>query len=292
MKSSIANLMLNERMSPDKTDVTGVLSVSPIGSYINGVSSGTILETSRNIRVRFAGSFSDTTDVRIEDKYEKHKKVIKKRLNYITRNLTPNNLTLFQQELGQQFICMVDNEFPAPLEPFWNKWCAIAENLCQTIDEVSDMAQIDPDIISNYFIRKVLTEGDYLSSLKLQKLIYYAQAWYLALFNKPLFNEDFEAWIYGPVLPSQYRRFQEYGSSPLPDMGDVNLSLEVREHLDEILLVFGGYSAYQLAEMTHSEKPWIKARCGIPVDMPSKAIISKDDIKLFFREIANEQKTK
>lgn len=144
------------------------------------------------------------------------------------------------------------------------------------------------DKVSDYFIKKSLEYGDLITNLKLQKLLYYTQGWYLAFYDEPLFEEDFEAWVYGPVLVSQYQRFKDYGSGPiLFDPDDVNLPQEIKEHLDETLQVFGGFSAFQLALMTHNEKPWKKARKGKQKDVPSNTIISKEDMKEFFKELAD-----
>ena len=61
--------------------------------------------------------------------------------------------------------------------------------------------------IADYFITKNHEYGDYITNLKLQKLVYYAQAWYLAFLDKPLFDEDFEAWVHGPVNRDLYDRY-------------------------------------------------------------------------------------
>ncbi|MFM6174756.1 MAG: Panacea domain-containing protein [Sphaerospermopsis kisseleviana] len=65
--------------------------------------------------------------------------------------------------------------------------------------------------VAKYFIRLAHETGSFISNLKLQKLVYYAQAWHLALFEQPLFNEDFEAWIHGPVVPELYHYYKKFG---------------------------------------------------------------------------------
>ena len=60
--------------------------------------------------------------------------------------------------------------------------------------------------VADYFLSLVDEDaGDSMTNLRLQKLLFYAQAWHLALTNRPLFEEDFEAWVHGPVIPSFYR---------------------------------------------------------------------------------------
>src|ERR1700735_3635265 len=106
---------------------------------------------------------------------------------------------------------------------------------------------VTPAQVADYLLATSRQRGEPLSNLKLQKLIYYAQAWHLALYNKPLFNEDFEAWIHGPVLPSQYHRFKDNSWQPIMDKVELpELPSAVRKHLDEILSVFGTETAIAL----------------------------------------------
>src|SRR5258708_4115865 len=71
--------------------------------------------------------------------------------------------------------------------------------------------------VANWFLAAMdRGAGDSITHLKLQKLVYYAQAWSLALRNKPLFDEDFVAWTHGPVVKSVWRRFKGYGLDAIP----------------------------------------------------------------------------
>ena len=54
-------------------------------------------------------------------------------------------------------------------------------------------------------------QGDMMTNLRLQKLLYFAQGWHLARYGKPLFDDDIEAWQYGPVVPSVYNAYKQYG---------------------------------------------------------------------------------
>ena len=114
--------------------------------------------------------------------------------------------------------------------------------------------------VANYFLTLIDDEaGDSLSNLKLQKLVYYAQGFHLALMNEPLFNDPIEAWEHGPVVPSLYHRFKQHGASPIPPPEggiDMNAYPEaVRELLDEVFQTYGQYSAWKLRNMTHAETP-------------------------------------
>ena len=69
--------------------------------------------------------------------------------------------------------------------------------------------------VANYFIDIARCEGEQLSPMKIQKLVYFAHGWYLALYDEPLLDEKIEAWRYGPVVPSLYHEFKRYGSGTI-----------------------------------------------------------------------------
>ncbi len=71
--------------------------------------------------------------------------------------------------------------------------------------------------VANYFLSLVNEDqGEGITNMKMQKLVYYAQGFSLAMLNKPLFEEPIEAWQYGPVVPTLYHAFKKYGNVPLP----------------------------------------------------------------------------
>jgi uncharacterized phage-associated protein len=137
---------------------------------------------------------------------------------------------------------------------------------------------------ANFIIQHSQAHGDGVSNLKLQKLLYYAQAWYLALNGKPLFAEDIEAWVHGPVVPAVYGDFKKYAWNLIPaPQPPISLSAKVSGHIQDVILAYGHLSAYQLETLTHTEKPWLKARNGIPNDKVSHAVISHTDMRDFYR---------
>jgi uncharacterized phage-associated protein len=145
--------------------------------------------------------------------------------------------------------------------------------------------------VADYFLRAVdETAGDGISNLRLQKLLYYAQAWHLANFDTPLFEEDFEAWMYGPVIPSLFRMYKDSGTVPLPrPRGSAPVIDDVtRTLLDEIWDVYGAYSATQLMRFTHEEIPWIDARGDVDAGAPCTNIIPKAVMRDFFRARLDE----
>lgn len=143
---------------------------------------------------------------------------------------------------------------------------------------------LSPEKTSDFLLVECRERGDVLTNLKLQKLLYYTQAWYLVLKGQPLFKEDFQAWVHGPVLPTQYQRFKKYEWRPIlkevePPKID---NPAIVSHLVEIVNVFGVETAAALEMMTHNEAPWKETRKGMPVDHPSAEIISKESMKLFY----------
>jgi uncharacterized phage-associated protein len=139
--------------------------------------------------------------------------------------------------------------------------------------------------VADYIISFFYEYGDAITNLKLQKLMYYAQAWHLAIFDKPLFEGDFEAWVHGPVHMETYQRFKGYRWDPITEnIEKPKLPKETVDFLNEVLDVYGSFSAYQLELLTHEEAPWRRARGGIPIDQESRAVISPEDMKEFYRE--------
>ena len=144
--------------------------------------------------------------------------------------------------------------------------------------------------IADYFIWLANYTGSFISNLKLQKLVYYAQAWYLAIHDKPLFDEDFEAWIHGPVIPELYKEYCGFKWKPiLKEVEEPKFSEEIRKFLDEVTDVYFGLDAYELEQMTRSEAPWIEARGYLPTDASCNEIISKESMREYFKPRVEEE---
>lgn len=121
-----------------------------------------------------------------------------------------------------------------------------------------------------------------MTNMKVQKLLYYSQSLHLALYEEPLFEEEIQAWRYGPVCPPAYRFYSEFEAQQLPiprKEALEELSPEKEEFLEEIWEHFGGYHAYLLSDMTHAEFPWKKARKNLPPEASSTEPIRLDDMK-------------
>lgn len=147
-----------------------------------------------------------------------------------------------------------------------------------------DMAT--PSEIADYLLAAARVRGELLTNLKLQKLLYYAQAWHLALQSSPIFSEEFEAWVHGPTLPSQHYRFTSATWGPIVEPVTLpSLNAELTQHLDEVLNVFGSESAIALEQMTLSESPWKTARLDLAPHETCHNVISKDSMATFYSSL-------
>ena len=134
--------------------------------------------------------------------------------------------------------------------------------------------------IANLLIKKAEDAGDLITNLKLQKLLYYEQGYHLAVFGKPLFDEEILAWQFGPVVREAYDAFSAAGSQPLSIQGEVYVFNNDEEEslFDEVFEAYNKYSASYLVELTHSETPWKS------VSANTNSIISKESLADFFRK--------
>lgn len=145
-----------------------------------------------------------------------------------------------------------------------------------------------PNMVADFLLVESRERGEILTNLKLQKLLYYAQAWHLVLHGDPLFAEEFEAWVHGPVLPSQYFRFRDWEWRPIlidAPCKPEGLSEAVEAHLSQIVDVFGSETAVALELMTHQEDPWKDARAGLAPHEPSNNIVSKEAMRTYYSSL-------
>jgi len=125
-----------------------------------------------------------------------------------------------------------------------------------------------------------------LTNLKLQKLLYYAQAWHLVLKGECLFDDDvIDAWVHGPVIPTIFRRYREYRWNPIHPIAGVRVTPTLKKHLEEIWKVYGKFDASRLERITHTEQPWIDARGDLSCDAPSHHIITKRSMKAYYSSL-------
>lgn len=134
--------------------------------------------------------------------------------------------------------------------------------------------------VANYFLSLADEDiGDSISNLKLQKLVYYAQGFSLALLGKLLFSEEIEAWAHGPAIPALYKKFKVHGADAIKKPEDLDFSKfddDTKCLLNQVYEQYGQFSAWKLRDMTHGEEPWQRAFKGYD------KTISNEDLKKYF----------
>ena len=143
--------------------------------------------------------------------------------------------------------------------------------------------------IAKYFLWKANQEGKPITNKKLQKLVYYSQAWNLVLKGKPLYKDDIEAWVQGPVIKSVYDYFKKYTYNPITLKLDATITEKVpnKDILDEVWRVYGKLDADYLESLTHNEKPWQEAREHLSPQENSSITISLDSMQSYYSSLLN-----
>lgn len=153
---------------------------------------------------------------------------------------------------------------------------------------------INPITLSKYVIQYLVPRGYEVSHLKLQKLVYYIDAWHLVYYDQPLIKEDFEAWVHGPVLRDVWNHYK--------DKSILNTTLNIEEHIDisdyiypeqielinDVLDEYGDKTAYYLECLTHHEEPWRKARMDCAPSDRCDVVINKKTMKEYYGNLLNE----
>lgn len=136
----------------------------------------------------------------------------------------------------------------------------------------------DAIVIAKWIINKIHPEP-----LKLQKLLYLAQGYSYAFYDRPLFNDNLEGWVHGPVVPSVYKLYSEYKYNPIDlSYEKVELDKDAEDVLNYIIEKFAKYDAKYLEELTHNQEPWILSREGLDPDERSDKTIDKQNIANYF----------
>lgn len=150
--------------------------------------------------------------------------------------------------------------------------------------------------VARYVINYCNKKKYEISNLKLQKLLYFIQADYLSdREGFPCFDEEIQAWNFGPVVPEVYHEFKAYGSGQIPSVESYNyvdfenmefgrrkfdetvLRAEDRQRIAQLVDGLSEYSTTTLVNITHNQLPWIKAYTG-----EHNSIIKKKDIREYF----------
>jgi len=146
---------------------------------------------------------------------------------------------------------------------------------------------LSPMDVANWFICNIDREsGDSITHLKLQKLVYYAQARSVVLLNKSIFVDEIQAWAHGPVVPELFYEYRDHGYKAIPICEcDNNIPSDLEEVLLEVRRVYGEMRAKSLENLTHRERPWIEARDGYAPEDRCAESISLKTMAEFYGEI-------
>ena len=131
----------------------------------------------------------------------------------------------------------------------------------------------------------ILNQRGAMSTWKLQKLCYYAQAWSLVWDDEPLFAEHIEAWANGPVVPDLYHTHRgNFKVEAIPQGSPSKFTADQRETIDAVLDSYGDITGGALRLMTHREAPWYEARRreGLMPGERGDAIINQDHIAEYY----------
>lgn len=138
----------------------------------------------------------------------------------------------------------------------------------------------------------ILAKRGSMSTWKLQKLVYYSQAWHLVWRDDPLFTERIEAWANGPVVRALYDRHRGRFSVEDWDGNAAALSDGERKTVDAVLSSYGDLTGRQLSFLTHSEVPWREARGGLAPTARSDAEISLSSMLAFYSALDTDENAK
>ena len=155
---------------------------------------------------------------------------------------------------------------------------------------MSSLARIDSIELAYYILGRIKN----VKHLKLQKLIYYIEAWHLAVFGESIVRDEFEAWLHGPVSRKVWREFKDASQLYAVITADKDrcrqaerqitraLDEDQVELIEDVLKEYGSKTAYHLEMLTHREQPWIEARKGVPDGAACSTAISKSLMKKYY----------
>ena len=159
-----------------------------------------------------------------------------------------------------------------------------------TWEKVRDNSFDAPEIRVFDVAAYILKKKGIMSTMKLQKLVYYSQAWSMVWDEKPLFEEDIEAWANGPVVRDLFYYHRGRYEIETMEIGNPRLlDQEQRDTVDAVLDYYGDKSAQWLIELTHLEDPWIMAREGLPPLERGDKVIPLDSMADYYSSLPVEE---
>lgn len=174
------------------------------------------------------------------------------------------------------------------------------------------MTTVNISDFAKYVGLSLLNKGFEVCHLKLQKVVYYCQAWHMVFFGREntLLEEKPQAWVNGPAYPKIYKEYKKEGTyvtdqMSLKDFGysdiesglselstKLNFSQEQTECLDSVISLYGTKNVTQLVFLTHNEKPWVEKRIGLKPFEHSSVELSLDTMCDYYTERHNRNRAK
>ena len=159
--------------------------------------------------------------------------------------------------------------------------------------------------VANEFLELARRDVEALTPMKLQKLVYFAHGWYLALTGQELIEEPIEAWRYGPVVKSLYHDFKAFGATtPINRLARRNISepridvspgdpTTAKEVIERVWRSYGRFTAVKLSNMTHQpETPWYEVAAKFEFEPPKNTLIPNETIEQNFKKVMRETVSK
>ena len=182
--------------------------------------------------------------------------------------------------------CLERNKTKVGSTAFKKAWNA-ALNLKELVDSVSEKMLIT--------ISYIFEKSGEITPLALQKILYYIQGIFMVNYGRPLFCEECQAWVHGPVYEEVYNMFKGFKYNPIDDKRFVifrdrfqMLTDEEKDVIDIVLNSFGMYSGKTLERITHKEDPWCNAYDDNNIGRYTNEVITKDSIRCYFKSISRE----
>lgn len=159
-----------------------------------------------------------------------------------------------------------------------------------TADSIESLFSVSDKMVR--VIAYVFEKLEEVTPLMLQKLLYFIQGIYSALYGRPIFGEDCRAWVHGPVYPEVYELFRDFKYNPIDDArfalfeGTADaLTEDEKNVIDLVVNTFGMYGGKVLERITHNENPWKEARKGYGDSIPSSELLPKECIMKYYEAI-------
>ena len=144
--------------------------------------------------------------------------------------------------------------------------------------------------IARWFINRAdRAAGEAITHLKVQKLLYFSDAYHMANF-KSIFDEQFQAWAHGPVVAEVWHEFKSYQWDAIETQPAAKIKdNDLLNYLEAVYEKFGKLGAKRLEEITHEHAPWRDVRGNLPLEAKCSAIIRKETIRDFYANRINKQ---